>query len=141
MVEVLLIFRFGPEFDEARIRQLAEAAPGEFRGTHGPRSKALMIDAENRGAVHLYVWASEDDARAFFTPDRIELITALYGVEPSVRFEHQSHTLAMGTPAPDNPQERPPRPASPRTSSPALSVKSVGRGLRKVILVNGKPAA
>ena len=51
MVEVLLIFRFGAEFNEARIRQLAEAAPGECKGTPGLRSKSLLIDPENRGAV------------------------------------------------------------------------------------------
>lgn len=140
MVEVLLIFRFGPEFDEARIRQLAEAAPGEFKGTSGLRSKALMIDTENRGAVHIYVWDSEDVARAFFTPDRIELITALYGVEPNVRFERQTHTLVMGRSTPDTPPERPPRPP-PRPPALALDVRSVGRGVRKADLVNGKSAA
>ena len=80
MVEVLLIFRFGAEFNEARIRQLAESAPGECKGTPGLRSKSLLIDAENQGAVQIYLWDSEELARSFFTPDRIELITAQYGV-------------------------------------------------------------
>ena len=100
MVEVLLIFRFGAEFNEARIRQLAEAAPGECKGTPGLRSKSLLIDAENQGAVHLYLWDSEELARSFFTPDRIELIAALWGVEPSVRFDRVTRTLAMTPQAP-----------------------------------------
>lgn len=101
MVDVLLTFRFGHEFDEARIRQVAEAAQGEPNGTPGLRSKELMIDAANRGAVHLYVWDSEDAAREFFTPDRIELITALYGVRPSVQFNHQVKTVVHARPVPD----------------------------------------
>jgi hypothetical protein len=89
MVEVLLTFLFGPEFDEGRLRQVAEAAQGESNATPGLHSKELMIDAANHGAVHLYVWDSEDTAREFFTPDRVELITALYGVRPSIQFNHQ----------------------------------------------------
>lgn len=101
MVEVLLVFLFGPEFDEARIRQVAEAAQGESSATPGLRSKELMIDAANRGAVHLYIWDSEDAAREFFTPDRVELITALYGVRPSVQFNHQIKTIVLARPVPD----------------------------------------
>lgn len=101
MIDVLLAFRFGPEFDEARIRQVAEAAQGEPNATPGLRSKELMIDAGNRGVVHLFVWDSEDAAREFFTPDRIELLTALYGVRPSVQFNHQIKTVVCAKPGPD----------------------------------------
>lgn len=100
MVEVLLTFRFGPEFDEARIRQVAEGAQAEPNGTPGLRSKELMIDATNQGAVHLYAWNSEAAAREFFTPDRIELITALYGVRPTVHFKHQIKTVVLARPVP-----------------------------------------
>lgn len=100
MVEVLLTFRFGPEFDEARIRQVAEGAQAEPNGTPGLRSKELMIDATNQGAVHLYAWDSEASAREFFTPDRIELITALYGVRPTVHFKHQIKTVVLARPVP-----------------------------------------
>ena len=98
VVEVLLTFLFGAEFDEARIRQVAEAAQGESNATPGLRSKVLMIDAENHGAVHLYVWDSEDAAREFFTPDRIELIAALYGVRPSIQFNHLIKTIVLARP-------------------------------------------
>ena len=98
MVEVLLTFRFGPEFDEVRIRQVAEGAQAEPNATPGLRSKELMIDATNQGAVHLYAWDSEDAAREFFTPDRLELITALYGVRPSVHFKHQIKTVVLARP-------------------------------------------
>lgn len=95
MVDVLLTFVFGSEFDEGRIRRVAAAAIGESSGTPGLDSKTLMVDAANCGAVHLYRWRSEDAARAFFTPDRIELITALYGVQPSVRFQQEPKTIAV----------------------------------------------
>ena len=124
MVEVLLIFRFGPEFDEARIRQVAEAAQGEANGTPGLRSKVLMIDAANRGAVHVYAWDSEGAARAFLTPDRVELITALYGVRPSVQFVHEIRTVALVTPARDRATVTA---RSGRTTSKALHTPSAAR--------------
>jgi len=95
MVEVVLTFRFGTEFNEARIRQLAESAAGECRDTPGLRSKALLIDAESREAMHVYLWDSEEFARSHFTPDRIELIAALWGVEPSVHFDGVTRTVAI----------------------------------------------
>lgn len=92
MVGVVVTFRFGADFDAARIRQVAKAARGESNGKPGLRSKSLTIHAERREAVHVYLWDSEDAARGFFTPDRVELITALYGVRPSVRFDHEPLT-------------------------------------------------
>lgn len=101
MVEVLLTFRYGAEFDEARIHQVAEAARGESPSTPSLRSKELMIDTANRAAVHHYVWDSEDAAHEFFTQDRIELVTALYRVRPNVQFIHQTKAVVHAKPLSD----------------------------------------
>jgi len=98
---VILTFCFGAEFDAARIRQVATAARGESNGKPGLRSKSLTIDAEHRKAVYVYLWDSDDAARRFFSPERVELITALYGVVPSVRFDQEIRTVALARPSLD----------------------------------------
>lgn len=90
MVCVVVTFRFGEDFDAARIREVAKAARGEHHGKPGLRSKLFSIDSELREAVQLYLWDSEDAAHHFFTPARLELITALYGVKPTVRFDPET---------------------------------------------------
>ena len=52
----------------------------------GLRSKVFTWDAERGEATNVYVWESEEAARAFFTPELGELVTQLYGVEPEIRF-------------------------------------------------------
>jgi heme-degrading monooxygenase HmoA len=86
MVGVLITFRYGSEFNEARVRQVADAARARFQGMPGLRSKAFTVDATKREAINFYVWDSEDAARAFFTPELLERVTGLYGVQPSVQF-------------------------------------------------------
>ena len=79
----------------------AIAAYGLTAADLGLRSKSLTIDAKHRKAVYVYLWDSEDAARKFFTPERVELISALYGVAPSVRFDHEVRPVALATPSLD----------------------------------------
>ncbi len=100
VVRVVVTFRFGADFDAARIREVAKAARGEFHGKPGLRSKSFSIDANLRTALHLYLWDSEDAAQDFFTPARLELITALYGVKPTVQFERRAERITLGVARP-----------------------------------------
>lgn len=86
MVGVLVRFRYGNEFNEARVRQVAEAAQGKFVGLPGLRSKAFTVDPQQREALNFYVWDTEEAARAFFTPELTERVAGLYGVAPSLEF-------------------------------------------------------
>jgi hypothetical protein len=52
----------------------------------GLRSKAFTIDDENRRARNVYLWESEQAARAFFTPELAERIRGLYGVPARIEF-------------------------------------------------------
>jgi hypothetical protein len=52
----------------------------------GLRSKAFTIDAARRQAFNFYVWESEEDARAFFTPQAIEGVAKAYGVTPTIEY-------------------------------------------------------
>jgi hypothetical protein len=52
----------------------------------GLRSKVFTLRPERRQATNVYVWDSEQEARAFFTPQILEQITALYGVPPSIEY-------------------------------------------------------
>jgi hypothetical protein len=48
------------------------------------RSKAFTVRPEAKSATNVYVWESEDAAKAFFTDELLERVTGLYGVRPSV---------------------------------------------------------
>jgi hypothetical protein len=86
MLGVLVTFRYGNQFDEAQIRQVAEDAQGRFKGMPGLRSKTFTVDSAKREAVNFYVWDSVSAARAFFSPAMLDRVTGLYGVTPSVQF-------------------------------------------------------
>ena len=86
MIAAQVTFRLENGFDEVRLRQVAEAARGRFEGLPGLRSKAFAVDPERREAVNVYLWESEDAARAFFSEQLIERVTRLYGVRPTVQY-------------------------------------------------------
>ncbi|QBB71189.1 hypothetical protein ELE36_12965 [Pseudolysobacter antarcticus] len=86
MIGVLVRFRYGNDFSEARVRQVADAARGKFVNLPGLRSKAFTVDPQRREALNFYVWETEDAARAFFTAELTERVAGLYGVAPSVEF-------------------------------------------------------
>lgn len=86
MIGVFVTFRYGEDFNAQAVRQIAEAARAKFEGMPGLHSKAFTVNADKREARNLYVWDSEDAAKAFFTDALLERVTALYGVPPSVDF-------------------------------------------------------
>jgi hypothetical protein len=86
MVGVFVTFRYGDDFDEARVRKIAENARAKFEGMPGLRSKAFTIDVAKREARNFYVWDSDDAARDFFSDALLAGVTGLYGVRPSVDF-------------------------------------------------------
>ncbi len=57
-----------------------------FGSAPGLRSKAFTLRPEKKEAVNVYIWESEAAAKAFFTEQLLEGVTALYGVRPSVEF-------------------------------------------------------
>jgi len=72
--------------DRDRVMGVAEKAAPTFEGMPGLRSKVFTWDADRGEATNVYVWESEESARAFFTPELGALVTQLYGVEPEIRF-------------------------------------------------------
>lgn len=48
--------------------------------------KAFTLNSGKREARNLYVWESEDAAKAFFTDELLERVTSLYDVRPTVEF-------------------------------------------------------
>jgi heme-degrading monooxygenase HmoA len=86
MIGVFVTFRYGDNFDEQIVRNIAETARPRFEGMPGLRSKAFTVNARKREAMNFYVWDSEDAAKAFFTDALLERVTGLYGVRPSVEF-------------------------------------------------------
>ena len=86
MIAVLVRFRYESGINEARIRQVAEAAQAKFEGMPELRSKAFAIDLVNREALNFYVWESEMAAKAFFSQQLIEQVAELYGVRPTIQF-------------------------------------------------------
>jgi hypothetical protein len=86
MIGVFVTFRYGDNFDERAVRTIAETARARFEGMPGLRSKAFTLNPGKREATNFYVWDAEDAARAFFTDELLQRVTALYGVRPSVEF-------------------------------------------------------
>jgi hypothetical protein len=52
----------------------------------GLRSKAFTLDEDGRTATNVYVWESDEAARAFFDDALLARVTELYGVRPTVTF-------------------------------------------------------
>ena len=86
MIGVFVTFRYGDNFDERVVRNIAETARAKFEGMPGLRSKAFTLNSGKREASNFYVWESEDAAKAFFTNELLERVTGLYGVRPTVEF-------------------------------------------------------
>jgi heme-degrading monooxygenase HmoA len=86
MIGVIVNLRSEAGLDSAAVTTIAEQAMPMFEGMPGLRSKLFTFDPESRIATNVYVWESEDAARAFFSPELTELVTNLYGVAPEVHF-------------------------------------------------------
>ena len=86
MIGVFVTFRYGDNFNEQTVQKLAETARAKFEGMEGLRSKVFTVNSAKREAKNVYVWDSEDVAKAFFTEELLEAVTSLYGVRPSVEF-------------------------------------------------------
>jgi heme-degrading monooxygenase HmoA len=97
MITVFVTFEYNEGFDRNRILAVAEKAKGAFVGMPGLRSKAFTIDAENRRARNVYLWESEEAARAFFTPELTKRVTGLYGVAPRIEFAEVAALVDNGS--------------------------------------------
>lgn len=86
MIGVSVTFRYERNFNEQAMREIAEGARAKFEGLPGLRSKVFTVNPAKRQAVNLYIWDSDDAAKAFFTDTLVERITGLYGVRPEVEF-------------------------------------------------------
>jgi hypothetical protein len=84
MVAVFVTFQYGNDFNEAKVRKIAQQASGKFQGMPQLRSKVFTVRPEAKSATNVYVWESEDAAKAFFTDELLERVTGLYGVRPNV---------------------------------------------------------
>jgi hypothetical protein len=85
MIGTLVTFRYGDDFNAAKIQKIAEGAKPAFEGMAGLRSKVFTVDAASKEAVNFYVWESEAAAKAFFTDALVARVTGLYGVRPAIR--------------------------------------------------------
>ena len=86
MIGVIVTFQYDHPVDRERILTIAAEAAPRFEGMAGLRSKAFTLDEGCARATNVYVWDSEDAARAFFDDVLVERVTALYGVRPIVDF-------------------------------------------------------
>jgi heme-degrading monooxygenase HmoA len=86
MIGVIVTFRYEENFDEQAVRKIAENARARFEGMKGLRSKAFTFSSGKREATNIYLWDSEDAAKAFFNEELLERVTGLYGVRPTVEF-------------------------------------------------------
>jgi len=86
VIGVSVTFQYDHDFDRARVLSIAETARVAFEGMPGLRSKVFTIDGARRRAMNFYVWESPDAAESFFSEEMRELVSGLYGVEPTIDF-------------------------------------------------------
>jgi len=86
MICVFVTFRFGDDFSAAKLQTIAENARSMFAGLPGLRSKLFSIEPQLREARNVYLWNDPEAARAFFTSEMRNRITALYGVAPIIEY-------------------------------------------------------
>ena len=86
MIGVLVTFHYDDGVDAVAVTAIAEGAQERFQGMPGLRNKFFTVDDAGEAARNFYVWESEEAARAFFSEELLERVTALYGVRPSVEF-------------------------------------------------------
>ena len=96
MIGVIVTLGPGDELDHDRASAVAEKVAPMFQGMSGLHSKAFMWDEQTSTVTNVYVWESEDAARAFFTPELVAHVTELYGVEPRVQFAEVSALIDNG---------------------------------------------
>jgi hypothetical protein len=86
MVGVIVTFRYGADFDAAKLRKVAEGARAMFEGMPGLRSKVFTLNPGAREATNFYVWDEESAAKQFFSDEMLARVTGLYGVRPNISF-------------------------------------------------------
>jgi heme-degrading monooxygenase HmoA len=86
MIAVWVTFRYESDFNAEKLRKIAEGARPKFEKMPGLRSKTFTLRPEKREAVNFYVWDSKDAAKAFFSEQLLESVTALYGVRPTIEY-------------------------------------------------------
>jgi heme-degrading monooxygenase HmoA len=86
MIAVFVTFSYANDFNAAKLAQIAEGARGKFEGMPGLRSKLFSVRPELRQATNVYIWESEEQARAFFSDQLLGRVTSLYGIRPTIEF-------------------------------------------------------
>lgn len=86
MIGVFVNFDYDGELDRERVVGVAAKAGPTFEGMPGLRLKVFTVDEANKRATNVYVWESEDAAKAFFSDELTERVTGLYGVRPRIEF-------------------------------------------------------
>jgi hypothetical protein len=93
VIGVSVTFQYDEDFDRARLMSIAENEHGKFEGMPGLRSKFFTVDDTGRRAVNFYVWEPADAAKGFFSDEVREMVTGLYGVEPTIDFVEIAQTV------------------------------------------------
>jgi hypothetical protein len=86
LVGVSVTFQYDEDFDRARLISIAQNERGTFEGMPGLKSKVFTVDNAGRRAINFYVWESADAAKSFFSEEVREMVTGLYGVEPTIDY-------------------------------------------------------
>jgi len=86
MIAVFVTFKYGNNFDVAKVNQIAQAARVMFQGMPSLHQKTFTVKPEAREAVNVYLWENEAAARAFFTAEMLDRVTGLYGVRPTIEY-------------------------------------------------------
>ena len=86
MIGVILTFSYSDDFDEQVVRRIADSAHYRFKGMAGLRSKVFTVNPNKRKVINIYVWDSEEAAKAFFSLTQLNRIAAHYKAPMNMEF-------------------------------------------------------
>jgi heme-degrading monooxygenase HmoA len=86
VIGVSVVFDYDGDFDRTRVIEVAKNARKMFESLPGLRFKFFTLDEKQQRAMNIYVWDSEEAAKAFFSDELRERVTGLYGVPPTISY-------------------------------------------------------
>ena len=86
MITAIVNFKLPAEIDAKKAADLFKGSAPKYRGMKGLVRKYYLFDGEKRIGGGVYLWKSQADADAVYTPQWKAYIAERYGTPPDIRY-------------------------------------------------------
>lgn len=86
MITAIVNFHLPPGIDAAKAAELFKGSAPKYRGLKGLVRKYYLYDGEKRIGGGVYLWKTQADAEAVYTPQWRAYIAERYGAPPDIRY-------------------------------------------------------